>query len=119
MTAADIRLASLAYRRLDRWSVLWLFCLLVEMVGTWCRVILGTMADTKREEIVAAAMFAAREADGRLQGGKTSDRFYGVWRAAQVAAAEASHFAGDAFDDEIVRIADEVADEVVPGGRPR
>lgn len=76
------------------------------------RTLRAGMANTKRGDVKAAALSAARKTAGRLADKNATEKSYGIWRAALDAAAEASHAAGDAFDDDIRQIADEV--EAIP-----
>lgn len=73
------------------------------------------MTDDKNK-VVEAARTAARNAEARLADATPLDRFFGVWRAALDAAANASHALGDVGDAEINMIADEASAHLKPSG---
>lgn len=70
----------------------------------------------KKQQVVEAARAAALDAETRLADATPHDRFFGVWRAALDAAANASHALGDVADREITRFADEAAAHLKPPG---
>ena len=67
--------------------------------------------------VIEAARAAASEAEARLTDASPQDKFFGVWRAALDAAANASHRLGDVADAEITQIADEVSAHLKPNPR--